>query len=402
MLKNCHKSLSLSLVSPAAAPSTSVVISRRTFVTLAATAAASVALGASDDTGPIKVGHYASLTGKDAAFGVATGKGVRLAIEEINAKGGVLGRKLEYLVEDIQSKQGESATAVKKLISRDKVAVVIGANSSANSLEAAPICQNAKIPMMAISSTNPAVTEKGDHIFRICFIDPFQGAVLAKFAYTTLKARRVALLTSVNSPYSVGLSGVLKERFTALGGAIVAEQKHAEGDKDFRAQLTAIRAAKPDVIAATGFYSEAALICKQARTLGLDIPIIGGDGWEAPQLAELGGKAVENTYYCTYFSADNDSPEVQAFVQRYKARWNGESPEGVSALGYDAMLLIADAMKRTNTPGGPKLRDAIATTRDFTGITGKTAFDDKRNSEKTAVMITTKNGKPSFFEAVVP
>ncbi len=380
-----------------------MTLSRRAFVTLTATAAASVALGASGDTGgPIKVGHYASLTGKDAAFGVATGKGVRLAIEEINAKGGVLGRKLEYLVEDIQSKQGESATAVKKLISRDKVAVIIGANSSANSLEAAPICQNAKIPMMAISSTNPAVTEKGDHIFRICFIDPFQGAVLAKFAYTSLKARRIALLTSVNSPYSVGLSGVLKERFTALGGTIVAEQKHAEGDKDFRAQLTAIRAAKPDVIAATGFYSEAALICKQARALGLDIPIIGGDGWEAPQLAELGGKAVENTYYCTYFSADNNAPEVQAFVQRYKARWNGESPEGVSALGYDAMYLIADAMKRTNTLGGPKLRDAIATTQNFTGITGKTAFDEKRNSEKTAVMITTKNGKPTFFEAVVP
>ena len=189
----------------------------------------------------IKLGHYGSLTGKDAAFGVATRKGVLLAIEEINAKGGVLGRPLAYLVEDIQSKQGESATAVKKLISRDKVVAVIGANASANSLEAAPICQNSQIPMMAISSTNPRVTEVGDYIFRICFIDPFQGAVLAKFAHTSLKAKRVALLTAVNSPYSVGLSAVLRQDFTARGGEIIAEQKYNEGEKDFRAQLTAIK-----------------------------------------------------------------------------------------------------------------------------------------------------------------
>jgi branched-chain amino acid transport system substrate-binding protein len=351
---------------------------------------------------PIKIGHYASLTGKDAAFGVATRKGVLLAIEELNAKGGVLGRKLEYLVEDIQSKQGESSTAVKKLISRDKVAVVIGANASVNSLEAAPICQNAKIPMMAISSTNPEVTKKGDYIFRICFIDPFQGAVLAKFAHGSLHAKRVALLTSVNSPYSVGLSSVLRARFTELGGEIVAEQKYAEGDKDFRAQLTAIRSARPDVIAATGFYSEAALICIQARSLGLNVPLIGGDGWEAPQLVELGGKAVEGTYYSTYFSADNNAPVVQDFVKRYQARWSNEKPEGVSALGYDAMYLIAAAMKRAGTTESAPLRDAIAATKNFFGVTGKTTIDKDRNSEKAAVMLVVKNGKTEFFEAVEP
>ena len=373
-------------------------LTRRSF--LLALAATSAAFAAPAET--IKLGHYASLTGKDAAFGLATRKGVLLAVEELNAKGGVLGRKLEYLVEDIQSKQGESATAVKKLISRDKVVAVIGANASANSLEAAPICQNAKIPMMAISSTAPRVTEIGDHIFRICFIDPFQGAVLAKFAHGSLRAKRLALLTSTNSPYSVGLSNVLRERFTALGGQVVAEQKFAEGDKDFRAQLTAIRAAGPDVIAATGFYTEAALICRQARSLGLDIPIIGGDGWEAPQLVELGGKAVEGTYYCTYFSAENEAPEVQAFVRRYQQRWNNESPEGVSALGYDAVYLIAAAMKRAGTTQGPKLRDAIATTKDFAGVTGKTTIDAKRNSTKSAVMLTVKDGRTQFFEAVSP
>ena len=361
--------------------------------------AASV-LAAPDE--PIRIGHYGSLTGKDAAFGVATRKGVLLAVEELNAKGGVLGRRLEYLVEDIQSKQGESATAVKKLISRDRVVAVIGANASANSLEAAPICQNARIPMMAISSTNPRVTEIGDYIFRICFIDPFQGAVLAKFAHDSLHAKRVALLTSTNSPYSVGLSGVLRERFTALGGQVVAEQKFAEGDKDFRAQLTAIRAARPDVIAATGFYTEAALICIQARSLGLNVPVIGGDGWEAPQLTELGGKAVEGTYYSTYFSADNRAPEVQSFVRRYQARWNNERPEGVSALGYDAMYLIAAAIERCGSTDGAKLRSAIAETRDFSGVTGKTTIDAKRNSTKPAVMLVVRDGRTEFFEAVTP
>ncbi len=360
---------------------------------------AALARGAED---PIKIGHYASLTGKEAAFGNATSKGIRLAIEELNAKGGVLGRKFEYLVEDIQSKPGESATAVKKLISRDKVAAVLGANASLNSLEAAPICQNAHVPMMAISSTNPKVTEIGDYIFRICFIDPFQGAVLAKFARTSLHAQRLALMTAVNSPYSVGLSDVLKKDFAARGGTVAAEQKYSEGDKDFRAQLTAIRATKPDVIAITGFYTECALACIQARELGLDVPVIGGDGLEAPELITLGGKAVENVYYSTYFSAENDAPEVRSFVERYKARWDGQVPEGVSALGYDAMYLIADAITRTGTTDGPKLRNAIAATKDFAGVTGHTAIDQHRNSAKSAVMIVVRDGHTRFFEAVTP
>lgn len=351
---------------------------------------------------PIRIGHYASLTGKDAAFGVATRKGALLAVEEINARGGVLGRRLEYLVEDIQSKSGESATAVKKLISRDKVAAVIGANASANSLEAAPICQNAKVPMMAISSTSPRVTEIGDYIFRICYIDPFQGAVLAKFARTSLGGRKVALLTSVNSPYSVGLSAVLRERFTALGGQVVAEQRFAEGDKDFRAQLTAIRAAQPDVIAATGFYAEAALICRQARSLGITAPFIGGDGWEAPQLVELGGEAVEGAHYCTYFSAENAAPEVRAFVRRYQARWGQETPEAVSALGYDAIHLIAAAMEKAGGTAGPALRQAIASTRRFPGVTGETTIDEHRNSSKPAVMMRIRGGRAQFAETVAP
>ncbi len=357
--------------------------------------------GHAADADPIKIGHFGSLTGKEAAFGTATRKGIILAIEELNAGGGVLGRPVEYVGEDIQSKAGESATSVKKLLSRDKVVAILGGNPSSNSLEAAPLCQNAKIPMMAISSTNPRVTEIGSYIFRICFIDPFQGAVLAKFAHDHLSAKRIALLTPV-TPYGIGLSNALRKRFTELGGEIVAEQKYAEGDKDFKAQLTSIRTQQPDVIAATGYYTEAALICLQARELGLNVPVIGGDGWEAPQLVELGGKAVEGTYYSTGFSASNVAPEVQGFVKRYRARWNGEVPEAVAALGYDAMMLYADAMRRIGTTDGSKLRAAIAATKDFPGVTGRITIDEQRNSSKRAVILTVKNGKTEFVAAVAP
>ena len=361
----------------------------------------SVAAMAAAENEPIRIGHFGSLTGKEAAFGTATRKGIILAVEELNAAGGVLGRPVEYVGADIQSKNGESATAVKKLLSRDKVVAILGGNPSANSLEAAPLCQNAKIPMMAISSTNPKVTEAGDYIFRICFIDPFQGAVLARFAFDHLHARRIALLTPV-TPYGIGLSNALRQRFTELGGEIVVEQKYAEGDKDFKAQLTAIRTLKPDVIAATGYYTEAALICLQARELGLEVPLIGGDGWEAPQLVELGGPAVEGTYYSSHYSASNDAPEVKAFVRKFRARWDNETPEAVAALGYDAMMLYADAIRRAGTTDGPKMRAALAATKDFPGITGRTTVDEHRNSSKPAVILTVRNGRTEFVAAVAP
>ncbi|MBS0633672.1 MAG: ABC transporter substrate-binding protein [Verrucomicrobia bacterium] len=351
---------------------------------------------------PIRIGHYASLTGKEASFGQAARKGVELALAEVNARGGVLGRPLELYGEDIQSKSGEAATVVKKLITRDKVVAVLGGNASTNSLEAAPICQNYRVPMIAISSTNPKVTAAGNYIFRTCFIDPFQGAVLAKFARESLKVRRVALLTSVSAPYSVGLSQVFREKFTAAGGEIVADLKYSEGDKDFKAQLTALRAARPDAIAATGYYAEAALICQQARALGLTVPIFGGDGWEAPQLIELGGAAVEGTYYSTHYSAESPAPEVRNFIARFKAHFNGETPDAVAALGYDTVMLLADAITRAGTTAEPALRNALAATKDFPGVTGATTMDAQRNAAKPAVVVTVNHGRIQFVESVKP
>jgi branched-chain amino acid transport system substrate-binding protein len=378
------------------------VFSRRN--RLAALAVALLALGAcsrqASDT--IKIGEFASLTGKEAAFGQSSHKGTQLAIEEANAAGGVLGKMLELVTEDNQSKSGESATIVKKLISRDKVVALLGEVASSRSLEAAPISQAAGIPQISPSSTNPAVTETGDYIFRVCFIDPFQGVVMAKFAKDTLKIRRVAVLTSVSSAYSVGLAKYFTERFVADGGTVALEQKYSEGDKDFKAQLTAIKAAGIEGIFVPGYYTEAALICKQARDLGLTVPLFGGDGWEAPQLVEIGGTAVEGCYYSTHYSPENQSPAVIAFIAKFKQRWNGETPDAMAALAYDSAMVLIDAIRRAGSTEGARIRDALAATRDYPGITGNTTLDAQRNATKSAVVVTIRNGQFRFVESVSP
>jgi branched-chain amino acid transport system substrate-binding protein len=361
------------------------------------------ALAASDHAAePIRLGEIEPLTGKEAAFGQQAHRGVQMAVDEINAKGGVLGRPLIVLAEDNQSKPGDSATVAKKLVSREKVVAILSGGTSSNALEIAPIAQGARIPFVATTATAPEVTEKRDYIFRACFIDPFQGAVLAKFALNTLKTKRVAVLTSVSASYSVGLSKVFRERFTALGGEIPIEQKYSEGDKDFRAQLTAIKAAQPDAIAITGFYTEAALICKQARDLGITVPFFGGDGWEAPELIEIGGKAVDGTYYASHYSSASTAPEVAAFVKKYRAHFDGETPDSMAPLAYDATFIIAGAITRAGTTEGPKLRDALAATKNFPGVTGRTTIDPQRNASKSAVMLTVKNGQVAFVETIDP
>jgi branched-chain amino acid transport system substrate-binding protein len=347
----------------------------------------------------IKVGEYASLTGTEATFGQSSHNGTMLAVDEINAAGGVLGKKIQLITEDDQSKAGEPATIVRKLISRDQVVAILGEVASGRSLEAAPICQQNKIPMISPSSTNPGVTEVGDYIFRVCFLDSFQGAVLARFAKNTLKVKNVVVLTDVRSPYSVGLAQYFKERFVADGGTIAAEQKYNGGDKDFNAQLTAIKAANPEAIFVPGYYTEAGLIALQARRLGIIVPLFGGDGWESPKLVEIGGSAVEGTYYSTHYSPEDPSPVVQNFVKKYRARFN-ETPDAMAALGHDSALVLVDAIKRAGTTEGPKLRAAIAATKDLEGVTGRTTMDAKRDASKPAVIVTIKNGQFKKVETI--
>jgi branched-chain amino acid transport system substrate-binding protein len=258
-------------------------------------------------------------------------------------------------------------------------------------------------PVGIPGATNPAVTQKGDYVFRVCFIDDFQGTVMAKFALTDLKAKKVATLTSVSSAYSVGLAKYFKETFVAGGGTVVAEQKFSEGDKDFRAQLTAIKAANVDAIFIPGYYTEAALIARQARDLGLTVPLFGGDGWVADQLLEIGGDALNGCYYSTHFSPENQDPVVQAFVKKFKARWGAnENPDAFAALGYDAAFVLVDAIKRAGTTDGPKLRDALAATKNFAGVTGVTNIDANRDASKPAAIIAIKGGKLEFLKTVAP
>ena len=350
---------------------------------------------------PIRIGEFASLTGKEATFGQTVHKGTVLAIEEANAAGGALGRPLELLTEDDQSKPGESATVVKKLISRDKVVAILGELTSGRTLEAAPIAQAARIPLISPGATAVEVTAKGNYIFRICFIDEFQGTVMAQFALDTLKVRRVAILSSVSSAQSVGLAKFFRERVTQGGGTVVLEQRYGDGDKDFRAQLTAIKAAGVDAVFVPGYYTEAALIAKQARELGLAMPLLGIDGWESSQLIAIGGAAVEGAYLSTHYSAENQAPGVLAFNERFRARW-GEDSNALSALAYDAALVLIDALKRAGTTDGPALRAALAATRDFPGATGRITFDAQRNPTKSAVVLTVKNGRFVFVQDVHP
>jgi branched-chain amino acid transport system substrate-binding protein len=350
---------------------------------------------------PIKIGQFASLTGKEASLGQSSNKGTMMAIDDLNAAGGVLGRPLLLVTEDTQSKPGETATVVKKLISRDKVIALLGEVASSRSLEAAPIAQAAKVPMISPASTNPKVTETGAYIFRTCFIDPFQGPVMARFAREHLKAKRVALVVSNSSAYSIGLAKFFRESFVANGGTIVLEQKYSEGDKDFKAQLTAIKAAGVDAVFNPGYYNEGALIVRQARDLGLTLPIFGADSWEAEALIQLGGKAMEGAYLCSHYSPEDPSPRVQNFVAAYKKRF-GSTPDSNASLGYDSVLVLVDAIRRAGTTERNALREAIATTRDFMAVTGKITIDSERNASKNAVIVQVRNGKFEFVQSMSP
>jgi len=354
------------------------------------------------DSNTIKVGEYASLHGSEAAFGNSSHEGTVLAIEQANAAGGVLGKQIKLIYEDNQSKPGESATIVKKLITRDHVVAVLGEVASSRSLEAAPICQQSKIPMISPSSTNPKVTETGDYIFRVCYTDPFQGKLLAEFALKTLKVKRIAMLSDVGTAYSVGLAQFFREPFLAGGGQIVIEQKYSSHDKDFKAQLTAIKAENPEAIFVPGYYTEAGLIVLQARQLGITVPLFGGDGWEAPELIQTAGNALEGTYYSTHYSPEVQTPIVQDFVKKFRARWNGETPDAMAALGYDSAMVLIDAIKRAGTTDSAKLRDAIAATKDMDCVTGKTTLDASRNPSKSAVILTVKDGKFKYVETISP
>jgi branched-chain amino acid transport system substrate-binding protein len=354
---------------------------------------------AASDT--ILLGEVGSLTGSEATFGISARNGIELALNEANAAGGVKGKKLAVRVYDSQGRPEEAAQAVTRLITQDKVVLILGEAASSVSLAMAEKAQAAKVPMITPTSTSPSVTQKGDYIFRVCFIDPFQGLVMAKFAREHLKLTKVAVLQDNKSAYSIGLTEVFNQRFQELGGQVVATESYSKGDTDFRAQLTAVKRTKPEAVFVPGYYTDVGIIARQARELGLSVPLLGGDGWESDKLFELGGSALEGSYFSNHYAVDNPDPVLKAFLEKYQKAY-GSVPDSVAALAYDAARVGIEAMKRAPDLSGPALRDAIAQTKDFPGVAGTITLNEHRDAVKNAVVLKVANGKTEFVTTVAP
>jgi branched-chain amino acid transport system substrate-binding protein len=350
---------------------------------------------------PILIGHFGSMTGSEATFGQSTDNGVRLAVKEFNAAGGLKGRRIELKTYDDQGKSQEAGTAVTRLITSDKVVAVLGEVASSLSLAGGRVAQQYGVPMISPSSTNPGVTQIGDMVFRVCFLDPFQGWVEAKFARENLKAQKAAILYDQTQAYSKGLKDFFKKSFEEMGGTITTEQAYSGGDQDFSAQLTTIRQTNPDLLLVPGYYTDAGNIAIQVRKLGITVPMLGGDGWDSAQLAAIGKDAIEGSYFSNHYSFQEKRPEVQNFVDKYKADY-GEIPTGLAALGYDAAGLLFDAMSRSASLDGKTLAATIAATKGFKGVTGVISMDANRDAKKSAVVVQMKGGVPVYVATFEP
>jgi len=348
----------------------------------------------------IKIGLIAPMTGDVATFGQSTRNAVMLAAEQWNAKGGINGAMIKVVAEDDRNDPVESANAALKLINQDKVVAIIGSVASKCSLAIAPIAQQNKIPMISPTSTNEKVTLEGDYIFRACFIDPFQGFVTAKFAAEELKVKTAAMLYDMNNDYTVGLAENFRKHFTNFGGRIVADETYAFGDQDFRAQLTRIKATNPEVLFLPDYYQTVSLIMRQARELGITSIFVGGDGWDSDEFVPLAGEAAEGGFFSNHYSPDNKTPEAVAFIDAYKAKY-GAVPDALAALGYDAALVLFNAIEKAGSTEGKAIRDAMAGIK-IKAVSGEISFDPNGNPVKSAVILTIENGKQKFVKLVNP
>ena len=351
----------------------------------------------------IEIGHYGSLTGSEATFGQSTSNGLNLAIAETNNDGGINGKKIKLIEYDTKGETKEAGAVVTRLCTKDHVVAIIGEVASSMSLAGAPVCQQYGVPMISPSSTNPKVTQQGDMIFRTCFIDPFQGYVCAKFAFENKKFKTAAVLIDQSQAYSVGLAEEFEKAFVKLGGVITIKQQYNKGDQDFSARLTAIRATSPDVLFVPGYYTDVGNIAIQARKIGITAPLLGGDGWDSAKLTEIGGAAIEGSFYSNHTSptADNPNPLLQQFLVTYKDEY-GSSPDALAALGYDAGKLVFEAMKRAKSLSGKDLAAAIAETKDFKGATGSISMNAGRDAVKSAVILEVVNGAPKYVTTIEP
>ena len=360
------------------------------------------------DSKDIKIGVVYELTGGTASFGTAANNGTKLAFKEINAAGGILGKQVTMVSADNKGEPSESANAMTKVITQDKVAAVVGFTTSSNGIAGSAVNEANKIPFVAAATTNPKVTvdEKTGKVkpytFRVCFIDPFQGTVGANFVLKDLKLKKAVVLIDNSSDYSKGLAKFFKEAFTKGGGTIAGEEAYLQKDKDFKAILTKIKAINPEVIYLPGYYEEVGLIAKQSREMGLNVPIVGGDGWDSPKLAEIGGAAgMNNTFFTNHYSPEDTSAASKKFVDAYKKEY-GVMPDAMAVLGYDAAYVLADAIKRAGAADPAKIQAALVATKDFPAVTGATTLNENHDAVKSAVIIEMKDGKMVYKTTVKP
>ncbi|SDF07412.1 Leucine-specific-binding protein [Sporomusa acidovorans DSM 3132] len=369
---------------------------------------AGVLAGCGSSSNDIKIGLLNEMTGGNATMGTSSANGAKLAIKEANAKGGVLSKQIQAVVADNKSEPSEAANAMTKLATQDKVVAITGMFASSNAIAASSVAESAKVPFLAVGATNPKVTvdEKTnkvkDYTFRVCFIDPFQGTVGANFVLNTLKLKKAAMLVDSSSDYSKGLAAFFKDAFTKGGGEVLAEEAYLQKDQDFKTILTKVKALNVEVLYVPGYYEEVGKIVKQARELGITIPIIGGDGWDSPKLVEIGtAAALNNTYFTNHYSVDDTSEASKAFVEAYKKEY-GQAPDAMAVLGYDAANVLIDAIKRANSTEPAKIREALAATKDFPTVTGSTTLNATHDAVKNAVIIEMKDGKQMYKATVKP
>jgi branched-chain amino acid transport system substrate-binding protein len=355
-----------------------------------------------EDSDVIKIGVFEPMTGVNAAGGEMTVEGIQLAFE---TKGEVLGKTIEIVVVDNKSDKVEAANAASKLIEQDKVVAIIGSYGSSLSMAAGDLVKNAQIPAVGCSPTNPLVTLDNDFYFRVCFIDPFQGTVMANYAFNDIGAKTAAIIQDVQQDYSVGLSKYFVDAFTELTGSddsIVSTLSYNTGDQDFTAQLTSIKSLNPDVIFAPGNYGESALLIKQARDLGMDVPILGGDTWEAPEFLDIGGDAVEGAVFSTHFTAESPVTAVsETFLADFKTKYEKDA-NAFAALGYDAYMLIVDAIERADSADPVKIQEQLAMTDGFVGATGNITLDSNGDAVKSAIINKVIDGEFKYLTTVEP
>ena len=351
--------------------------------------------------GPVRIGFYNCLTGQNAFGGQLELEGVQLAMKEVPE---VLGRKIELFVVDNKSDKVEAANAVARLIENDKVSAIIGTYASSLAIAGGEVAESAKVPIVATSATNPLVTQGKKYSFRTCFIDPLQGAGAAAYAYREKGFTKAALLVDVANDYAVGLASFFKQNFTKLGGEVVSDLRYQSGDVDFNAQLTEIISKKPDVVFLPAYFAEGAIILKQARELGATFIFMGGDAMDNPEMVTLGGDAIEGFLF-TSFAYAPDMPNMSDVARKFTDSWYKEynkDPNANSALGYDAFMIIIDAIKRAGSDDPEKVRDALEATKDFITVTGTTTFDADHNPNKDIGILAIQGGKKVFVGTIVP